>query len=241
MGIELIPVDGTTVQVDCATSLQTLQAEYEEDESILKRLNIKIDLGRTLNKNKSPVAENAVKEFHKERLRLNPAGGPISEIDRALITKNMNSRNRDRGFSSKEIAFQRDQMSNNTKSVSGEEMSSVQYQNRKKNHPKKFSIPKERFKLGDNVFLKNDKSKLRGRENYKVVKIFMKDGENWAKLQKSETQFRSKEYLVKWAEIFHVPVPALDTENGTEVLDENAVPSVPSTNDAPVLGMDTNK
>merc|ERR1711888_200777 len=177
MGIELIPVDGTTVQVDCATSLQTLQTEYEKDDSILKRLNIKIDLGRTLNRNKNPVAENAVKEFNKERLRLNPAGGPISEIDRALITKNMNSRIRDRGFSSKEIAFQRDQMSNNTKSVSDEEMSSVQYQNRKQNHPKKFSIPKERFELGDNV--------LRGRENYKVVELFVKDDENWAKLQKS--------------------------------------------------------
>ena len=133
--IETIPANGTTVQVDCATSLQTLQKEYEEDDSILKRLGIKIDLGRTLNKNKNPVAENAVKEFHKERLRLNPAGGPISEIDRALITKNMNSRIRDRGLSSKEIAFQRDQISNDTKPVSDEEMSSKQYQNRKQNYP----------------------------------------------------------------------------------------------------------
>ena len=60
--IETIPATGTMVQVDCATSLQTLQKEYEEDDSILKQLGIKIDLGRTLNKNKNPVAENAVKE-----------------------------------------------------------------------------------------------------------------------------------------------------------------------------------
>merc|ERR1711888_370441 len=101
----MIPTSGTTVQVDCATSLQTLQSEYEKDDSLLKRLHIKIDLGRTLNKNKNPVAENAIKEFHKERLRLNPAGGPVTETERSMITKNMNSRIRDRGFSSKEIAF----------------------------------------------------------------------------------------------------------------------------------------
>ena len=186
--------------------------EPTQDDSILKRLDIKIDLGRTLNKNKNPVAENAVKEFHKERLRLNPAGGPVTEIDRALITKNMDSRIIDRGFSSQELAFQRDQVSNNAKPVSDKEMSRMEYQNRKQKHPHEFSISKEQFKLGDNVFLKNDKSKLRGREVYKVVEVFIKDDENWAKLQKSETQFRSKEYLVKCAEIFHVPVHAVDTK-----------------------------
>ena len=30
---------------------------------------------------------NAIKEFHKERLELNPAGGKISEIERSIITK----------------------------------------------------------------------------------------------------------------------------------------------------------
>ena len=50
-----------------------------------------MDLGRTHNINKNPVAENAIKEFHKERLKLNPAGGRISEIERSIVTKNMNS------------------------------------------------------------------------------------------------------------------------------------------------------
>merc|ERR1712215_289726 len=186
-----------------------IKKEYEEDNSVLKQLNIKIDLGRTLNKNKNPVAENAIKEFHKERLRLNPAGGPVTEIERARITKNMNSRIRDRGFSSKEIAFQRDQMSNRTKSISDEKMSCVQYQNRKENHPTGISKSKVRFKPGDNVFVKSDKNKLKGREMYKVVEVFNKNDEDWAKLQKSETQFRSKEYLVKCAEILHVPVPTI--------------------------------
>ena len=110
--IEAIPDTGTVVQVDNAPALQSLKTESESDGSVLRKLNIKIDLGRTFNKNKNPVAENAIKEFHKERLRLNPSGGPVSEIELAIITKNMNSRIRSRGFSAKEIAFQRDQVSN---------------------------------------------------------------------------------------------------------------------------------
>ena len=65
-------------------------------------------------------------------------------------------------------------MSNETQSISDEEMSRVQYQNRRKNHPHEISVAKERFKPGDNVFVKSDKTKLKGREMYKVVEVFFK-------------------------------------------------------------------
>ena len=84
-------------------------------------------MGRSHNPNKNPVAENAVKEFHKECLRVNPRGGPLSETERVLITRSMNSRIRSRGFSAKEMAFQRDQITNKIKHVSDEEMSTQQY------------------------------------------------------------------------------------------------------------------
>ena len=58
-----------------------LAAESNVDGSVLKKLGILVDQGRTLNVNKNPIAENAIKEFHKERLRLNPAGGRISEVE----------------------------------------------------------------------------------------------------------------------------------------------------------------
>ena len=87
--LELMPDSGTTVQVDCAPGLQSLATESKLDGSVLKKLGIDIDLGRTHNVNKNPIAENAIKEFHKERLKLNPAGGRISEIERSIITKNM--------------------------------------------------------------------------------------------------------------------------------------------------------
>ena len=50
--LEFMPEEGATVQVDCAPGLQTLAAEAKIDGSILKKLGILIELGRTLNTNK---------------------------------------------------------------------------------------------------------------------------------------------------------------------------------------------
>ena len=69
---DFIPSSGAVVQVDCATSFQTLHNESNTKGTDLNSLNIKIDLGRTVNANKNPIAENAIKEYHKERLRLDP-------------------------------------------------------------------------------------------------------------------------------------------------------------------------
>ena len=66
-----MPDEGAIIQVDCAPALQTLASEFKLDGSILKKLGIVVDVGRTLNVNKNPIAENCIKEFHKERLRLN--------------------------------------------------------------------------------------------------------------------------------------------------------------------------
>ena len=220
--IEAIPDTGTVVQVDNAPALQSLKTESESDGSVLRKLNIKIDLGRTFNKNKNPVAENAIKEFHKERLRLNPSGGPVSEIELAIITKNMNSRIRSRGFSAKEIAFQRDQVSNESKVISDAKMSEEQLKKRKSQHPSLLPKVVTKFNIGDNVYIKNERNKLKAREMFKVINIFNRNDENWAIIQKANTSFRAKEYVVKTSEIFHVPGPALRdvTEENEPDLDD---------------------
>ena len=193
------------------------------DGSILKKLGIVIDLGRVHNVNKNPVAENAIKEFHKERLRLNPAGGRISEIERSRITKNMNSRVRERGLTSKEMAFNRDQITNEVKFCDDKSLSKLQMETRVKRHPEYDNTTEAIFNVGDNVFLKADKSKLRGRETYKVVKLFQKNDEKWATIQKCETKFMSKEYDVKFSELFKVPQPRInnfpDIANAEEITD----------------------
>ena len=219
--LELMPDEGAVVQVDCAPGLQTLAAECKLDGSILKKLSIFVDMGRTLNKNKNPIAENCIKEFHKERLRLNILPGRLTEIDRAMITKNMNSRVRERGFTAKEMAFNRDQINNNVKPVSDEKLSSEQTRKRVEKHNKPaVSHKPEPFAVGDDVYLKDDKTKMRGREKYKIVKMFSKSDENWAILQKSNLKFMAKEYEVKITEIFPVLKKKVSPESGMVDEDE---------------------
>ena len=223
--IEFIPSSGSSVQVDNAPAWQSLSLESDSDGSIFKKLSVKIDLGRTLNKNKNPIAENAIKEFHKERLRIDPGGGPVTDLDLAIITKNMNSRIRDREISAKEFVFQRDQVTNAAKPVSDSTKAKEQFEKRIKSHPKIPLNPKnDAFKTGDNIFLKTDKNKLRGREMYKIIEIFPKQDELWANLQKSESQFRSKTYEAKLSELFLVPgIVAANVEEKT--VDETSEPN----------------
>ena len=228
--LELMPDTGTTVQVDCAPGLQTLAAESKLDGSILKKLGILIDLGRTHNVNKNPVAENAIKEFHKERLKLDAAGGRITEIERSIITKNMNSRVRERGLTSKEMAFNRDQESNEVKPSDDKTLAEQQKEKREDRHPKALTETNVRYKVGDNVFLKSDKSELRGREAYKVIRLFQKNEEDWAIIQKCESKFMSKEYEVKFSENFLMPQTKADIdmnldENGENVNVEESDPN----------------
>ena len=110
--LDFIPSSGTTIQVDNAPAFQTLSNESKSPGSTLHKFHIKIDLGRTMNANKNPIAENGIKEFHKECLRLHPSGGPLTRTDLVTITKNINERVRDRGFTAKEMLLQRDQVSN---------------------------------------------------------------------------------------------------------------------------------
>ena len=203
--IELMPDQGTVVQVDCAPGLQSLAAECKMDGSDLKKLGIVVDLGRTFNTNKNPIAENCIKEFHKERLRLNIPNGRLSEINRAIITKNMNSRIRERGFTPKEMAMNREQMSNAVKLMSDDKLSEVQTKNRIERHNPIEKKNETNMSIGEDVYLKNDKSKHRGREVYKIIKLYNKGEEEWAVVQKNnDLKFMSKEYDVKLAEIFPV-------------------------------------
>ena len=211
--IELLPQAGGCIQVDPGSSLQTLAKEAGLDkDSIFKRFNIKIDLGRTHNINKNPVAENAVKEFLKERLRLDPNGGPITETDRIVITKMMNTRIRDRGVSAKEMMFRRDLVTNEPLQTSDKDLAQEQFEKRKQSHnrqsekeKKVVKKPEEKFNVGDRVYIKHALSKIRGREEHRIIKLFRANEIDWATVKKSESQFRNKEYDVKCSEIIKVP------------------------------------
>ena len=123
----------------------------------------------------------------------------------ATITRHMNARLRTRGYSAKEIAFQRDQVSNESKIVSDQKLAEDHVKKLFLKHPSSgLAQALSEFKVGD-VFLKNDKNKLRGREMYKIAEAFDFNNEKWAKLQKTENQFRAKQYDAKLPEIILIP------------------------------------
>ena len=81
------------------------------------------------------------------------------------------------------------------------------------------------FKVGDNVFLKKDLSKLRGREMYKITNFFQRksDGRKMAIIRKCENKFMSKDYEVTLAEMkLAIPnmVPVFDDKQHDESISQ---------------------
>ena len=205
----LIPPSGATVQVDAAPGLQSIANSLStlKSDDLLKQFSITLDIGRIHNPNKNPIAENAIKEFRKERLRLNPRGGPISEQDRIIITSNLNSRIRNRGYSSKEMLLRREISSNKPISIQDSELSDHQFNLRsRKNDEHNLQVPLNppSFSIGDLVYIRSDLSKLRGREEYIVLDVFIQDKEHWATIKKTENKLRQKSYAVKFSELIKV-------------------------------------
>ena len=74
------------------------------------------------------------------------------------------------------------------------------------------------FEVGQNVFIKNDKSKLKQRSPHIITKLKRKKDGEWAVVQKNDSQFRAKEYEVKLQEI--TPIPGYKKGIPHEVEDE---------------------
>ena len=163
--IHLIPSTGTVIQVDAAPSFQSIANSFIslQSDDVLSANNISLDIGRIHNPNKNPIAENAVKEFRKEILRLKPRGGPISETERVLITRNMNSRIRNRGFSAKEILLWHELANNTPSDINDRSLFDFQYNLRTKTNSR------------------------REREEYIISDIKQEQGFNWTFVHRSES------------------------------------------------------
>ena len=109
--MDLIPDNGTDVRLDGATSFQALEIEALTSDSLLNKLGVRLTIGRTLNRNKNPIAENAVKEMQKEIIRHKQVPGPVTPTELVLVLKNINSRVRDNGLTPKEMLLRRDSFS----------------------------------------------------------------------------------------------------------------------------------
>ena len=206
--MELHPLDGpnAVIRVDPAPGFAALK-----DDPTLKGLRICLEIGRTKNVNKNPVAEKAIYELRDELLRQKPGGGPVNHLELATAVARLNSRIRYSGLSAREVWTQRSQFTHEQLPFSDREIIMSQNENRVQNHPySTASKLKTRSKrpvidpltVGDLVYLYVDRDKTRARSRYLIVAI---DGD-WCFVKKFiGNQLRSSSYKVKTSECYRVP------------------------------------
>ena len=180
--------------------------------------------------------KKCIAELIDELLRIEPEGGPVSSLTLAIATANLNTRFRDRGLSSREMWFQRDQFTNCQLPISDLDLIRQQHSHRIYNHAasQKSKAPRGKhpsvptIQVGDLVYIISDGSKTRARDRYLVVSI---DG-SWCNVRKfTGSQLRSTSYRVKLAECFRVydksPPPPLPTLQSPRESTSTLVPQLP--------------
>ena len=225
--IDLIPNLGTEIRVDGAAAFQSLEKESCLPTSTLGLLGIKITVGRVLNKNKNPCAENAVQEIQKEILRLKPNPGPITPLDLQLVLRNVNARVRYHSLTPKEVLFRRDIVSNNPIDVSDtiiiqqqEDQKRISSESSRKNKLKVCKpTPLQEFRLGDLVMIRDAKSKIKPRETLIIERMPKKDSP-FILIRKLNNSLRSRLYQALPEEL--ILVHQNKTQN---VVDEEDTPA----------------
>ena len=205
--IELRPVGGppAVIRTDPAPGFVTLQ-----DDSVLRKYNITLEIGRVKNPNKNPVADKGIQELEHELQRLEPSGGPITRLTLSIAVSHLNTRIRGRGLSAREMMFQRDQFNNRQIPVHDREIILQQHHQRTANHhhsavsksPHGVLPSAPDIDVGSLVYLHNDGNKHQARPRYLVTEI---DGP-WYSIKKfTGNQLRSTSYRVKRSECYIVP------------------------------------
>lgn len=198
-----------TVRLDPAPAHQSLFNALQNDQQLLRN-NIKLEIGRILNKNKNPVIDKGIRELVREVLILQPSGGQISSKMLSEAVANLNCRYRRSGMSSQEMWTMRDQITGEQLPISDLNLITEQYQSRIANHPHsqkskskgKPSNPKANVAVGSLVFLYADRNKVTARERYLVTAI---NGDD-VKIRKfCKKLFGLKEYDTKLSEMYCVP------------------------------------
>ena len=139
----------------------------------------------------------------------------MSDITLALATANTNSRIRRDGLSAREVWTQRDQLTSQQLPIVDRQLILNQnYSCRQSHTPSakskargRTNLPSAVVSVGDLVFLKGDRDKLKAHEKCLVVGIREDLSCEFRKLTSS--QFRSKVYLVPMSECYPVAVTVL--------------------------------
>ena len=205
----LHPSEGpeTTIRTDPAPGFQSLVAIQP-----LKDKGILIELGRFKNPNKNPVADKAIQELEDELIRIDPTGAAIDCAQLTTAVSNLNSRIRLHGLSAYELMFRRNQFTASQLDNEDKAVIAAQHQARVTNQPSSHNsqLPKSTKRLsrfnsastpdvGTIIYLKNDRSKHKAREQYMVTST---DGD-WLVAQKMiKGRLRSRGYKIHRSECF---------------------------------------
>ena len=206
LSLPLLPTAGpaTVIRVDPAPAFQAL-----EDDEILARHNIHVEVGRIKNPNKNPVAERAVQEFENELAKDHPSK-VLSPLEVTIICTQINHKIRFPGLSSKEMLTKRDQFSNLQLQVDDVDLIIQKHNQHISNHAPSArskatrpALDSKPIEVGDLVYLVGDSiSKGKQRERYIVASV---DNE-WCNVRKfTNNQLKSMTYRVKRSHCYRVP------------------------------------
>ena len=200
-----------TVRVDAQSALKSL----EKDEQ-LKSDEIQLDIGSAKNKNKNAVAEKAIREFRLELVKQAPSGGLITETILAKAIRNLNSRIRHTGCSSKELWTKRDQSSGEPLQFNDSQLSNIQFEMRQKSHKSsakydskdapEVTLPD--LKIGDTVYIKSDARKNKARDPYVILNFVANKNEVYAQ-KLSDKKNKQNIVTIQLQNLYK----AIDTEN----------------------------
>ena len=220
--LDTCPDQGCSIRTDGAAALQSLAKEADMEGSIFYKFGITICVGNPLNKNRNPIAETAIKEFHKEVAKAHGANKKLSKQEVSCLQRTMNSRIRSSGYAAREIMLRRDIQTNSAKDIRDETLEKLKIQDRTDMAASQLSSrsgkvsPDTVFQVGDMVFLRAGGDKLHPKENYVITFI---DGEDIT-IRKIENQFRAKTYKVKARDLVLSPISENLGSLGTNNTDE---------------------
>ena len=207
--LPVIPNSKVSVRVDAATTWQSLEQEHQKGSGILAKYNINLEIGSFTNVNKNPEGENAVKEVQKEILRLDPEAKVLTDLQIAMVMKQINTRVRFKGWAAQEILLGRDQAENKKLDIRDSDLTAQIKASREAHHKRVKPDPiSEQFAQGDLIYVKTDLTKTQARETHIVF------GQKNGKIQykKLKNQLRARTYSSHLQQLVKIPAPNVDQD-----------------------------
>ena len=214
----------SNVRVDQAPGFKKLKLNKTTD---LAEIGIILELGEAKNKNSLALVDRKMQELQNELKKIAPSNNTINVKILAHATAIVNERVRGSGFSSKELLFSRDQVSQENLALDDEEIAKKKMDQRLVDNQfsskSKASVQKQskraNAKPGQLVFLKDDGDKLSRRELYLVLDIKESDETlNICKLlhtisnKVATLQPHNITYRVKQSDVFLAPNQPVEIE-----------------------------